>query len=706
MDNLRIIDIKIIDSTNITVKFSNNLTTNLITSNIEIKSETSNVPSSDVLKVKVKDDLLYIDCQPLSPLATYMIVLKSTALNPFQSVNGTSKVLEDNVSNKYMITGPLSTDNTVRKYFESYFNNNIYKLEDNTIISKYIDALSINFSKILYDIKQVKNENYLSFSIIDEQKARGAGPFDRLDEESAYQITRVGRTPTGTVSNLKLNINTFPSFPITLQKESVKESLTVSSLNETGKFNINDLILNLTYLPVTKVNKITFTLNSINSIYEYDIVTLGYQIKNSRYDKDYSFDYLLLNENQIKINESILNDSDFLLNSIIKVDVEYEYKNLGRVINPDSVKIFTTLNSNRETLPSITNIFNLKHAPIVNSNNVVYTISGVTFIDPNSNTNSAHPAFKNEIQYRMENLPSLPGQYSIDYSTGTVYVYGADLNNDGTGAYPPLATYTYELVYKSQIDYVYDEDLLDIVALANGSLIDSSGVLECLYEQVLVPNVDYVANLHKEELSERIANKLVALNTLKTQFAPITNVFRIYNETSGEIYSIDRWNHDKVYFRYNNPPKIISKTNERVTFDTVSNELLFVNSSLINSSSLKIFKILLNNNSIVSSTEDSIASSFNTSLTLSNSNIFVIERWANKEFAELDLINNLINIGEFTVDYSNGIVYVAVSTIQNFDIGTVTYKYNNVITNNSHIISLEDIYYRISVLNPKNKIFK
>lgn len=61
----------------------------------------------------------------------------------------------------------------------------------------------------------------------------------------------------------------------------------------------------------------------------------------------------------------------------------------------------------------------------------------------------------------------MPGQYAIDYESSTVYVYGQDFNNDGTGAFPPLATYTYKLTYKSEIDYVYDPDLLDLVALPN-----------------------------------------------------------------------------------------------------------------------------------------------------------------------------------------------------------------------------------------------
>jgi hypothetical protein len=388
------------------------------------------------------------------------------------------------------------------------------------------------------------------------------------------------------------------------------------------------------------------------------------------------------------------------------VDIQYESKDLGIVVDASTVKVTTVLSSTREVLPPIINIFSLKHSPIVNANGVVPTLGGVTFIDPNSNIPGAkHPAFKNEILFRLNALPSIPGQYSIDYNTGTVYVYGENLDNNGTGPFPPLATYNYQLTYNSELDYVYDADLLDLVALPLGNLLDNPGTITFSYEQVFVPGVDYNSALHKEELSERIGNNLLALNVLRTKNSPITNVFRIYNETSGEIYTLNRWNNDKVYFRYNTPPKVDNQIAERVTFNTVTNELLFVDTSFINTNSLKVFKIFLNNNNVINSTEDGIATSFNTSLSFSNSNIFKKEKWFNRSLAASQSTNELSAIGEYTIDYEDGIVYVAVSNTQDFNIGTVTYKKNEIIPQFPHIISVNDLYYRISSLNPKNKQF-
>lgn len=608
MTNLRIIQVQVIDSSNVDVTFTENLTPNLSVSNVSIIADTPNVPSSQILQINISQNILSIVCQPLTPLAAYFVQFQSTNSQPFESLNGDAKLLQDGISNKYLITGPLESNNPVKNYLNSYFKDNIYKIEDdNTLVGKYIKSLSILLSRALYDIRQLKNENYLSFTIIDEQQTRGPGPFDRLNEEAAYEVIRVGRNPSSTNANLNFHFDIFPSFPVTLQKQNILESLTVDSKDDPGKFNINSLILNLSNFPVTRVNSIIFTFTNAH-VYTYNISELGYQIKNSRYDQDFGFTYLPLLNNQIKINEKILEDSNFNLNSIFKIDIQYEYKDLGRVIDDTTLTVYTTLLSPREVLPPIINVFNLQHAPVTDSSNNIPIIGGIIFLDPNSTIPGAlHPAFVIEIPFRVNALPSTPGQYSIDYNTGTVYVYGSNANNDGTGASPPLATYNYRFTYKSELDYVYDPDLLDLVALPFGSLINFQGNIYFSYEEVLIPGIDYNGSLHQEILSERINNNLLALNVLKTQNSPITNVFRIYNETSGEIYTLDRWNDNKIYFRYNIPPRILNEIGERAAFHNVINELLFVNITLTNINSLRVFKIFLDNNTIISSTEDSIA---------------------------------------------------------------------------------------------------
>jgi hypothetical protein len=705
--NLRIVNVQVTSSSSIQATFTETLTPNLVTSNVSILANTPSVPDSQVLSVSVVGSVLTVTCIPLIPLAAYFIQFQSTPQNPFQSVNGDAVILQDGVSNKYLITGSMDPDNPVKDYLVKFFNGNIYATDDETsVISQYINSLATNLARALYDIRQVQNENYLSFQVVDEQQFRGAGPYDRLYEEGAYEVMRVGLTATNAIATSTLVFTDFPDFPVTLQQQNNQETLKPGSTDQPGIFNINNLTLNLNNSPVTQAISIVFTLLTANPVYTYNIDLLGYQIENSRYDQSFASSYAILASNQIQLNTEILSDPNFNINQIFKIDVQYQSKDLGVVVDATTVNIFTTLTSTREVLPPIENIFTLKHAPITDSNNNIPILAGITFLDPNSNTGSPHPAFLVEIPFRLNALPYAPGQYSVDYKTGTVYVYGADLTNDGTGPSPPLATYDYRFTYVSEIDYVYDVDLLDLVALPLGNLINGSGTVSFNYEKVLVPGIDYVADTHIESISERIDNRLVALNALTTLNAPITNVFQIYNETSGEIYTIDRWNStNQIYFQYNTPPRIIQQTGENASFLPVTGELLFVNNISTNVNNVRIFTIFLTNNTIVDSTEDGTAASFNTSLNFSDGNVFITERWYNQQLTIPANINRLLNPGEYTVDYINGIVYLAVSNAQSNQVGTANYKKDTIVPQFPHVLSVDDIYYRISVLEPKNKQF-
>jgi len=707
MENLRIVNVDIVDSTNIVVKFTHYLTQQLSTYNVSIVSEIDTSATSNVLEIKVSGATLSIACQPLTPYGYYYLKFQSTPTSPFISLNGDAKLLEDGVANKYMIIGPLPSDDLFKNYLISYLRDNIYNIDDsNTVINKYIQALSVNLSRALHDIGLVKNENYLSIDVVDEIKVRGAGPFDRLNEEGAYKLERVSRTPTGTNATMSFVYDTTPFYPITLQKQHAVETLYAGSSDEIGKFNINTFVLNLANKPVTRVTSIVFTIKSATPIFTYNISTLGYQISDSRYDQDYASTYSQLDNNQIKINPSILEDSLFDIENILKIVVTYEYKDLGRVIDETSVVVYTAEDSIRETLPPIINVFTLKHAPIIYSDNSIPTLGGVVFTDPNNNTpNAKHPAFITEIPFRLNALPNAVGQYSIDYSTGTVYVFGADLNNDGTGAFPPLATYKYRFTYQSEIDYTYDPSTFEIVALPNGSLVNFGGTISFSYEEVLVPGIDYKSALHQEALTERAQNRLLALNVVKTLNYPITNVFRVYNETSGEIYNVTRWNDNKIYFKYRNPPRLNAQIGERASFATEANEMLFVNDTVFNTGGLRIFKIFLKNNMLVSATEDGIGYAFNSSVSFSKPNIFVSERWFDRRQSAETNLDILQSIGDYLIDYINGIIYCAVSATQNNIIGEATYKTNNISPNNPHIISVEDIYYRVNTLVSKSKSF-
>src|SRR5258708_6388062 len=193
MTTLRIINVHVVDSSDINVTFTEPLTSNLIPDNVSIIADTPGVPNSQALKIRVSGAILSIVCQPLTPLASYFLQFQSLPQFPFQSVNGDAVISKDGVSNRFLITAPLSPENPVANYLGSFFNGSIYDAmqDPSSVVSQYINSLAVNLSMALYDIGQLKNENYLELDIVDEQKVRGGGPFDRLSQEGAYVVSRV-----------------------------------------------------------------------------------------------------------------------------------------------------------------------------------------------------------------------------------------------------------------------------------------------------------------------------------------------------------------------------------------------------------------------------------------------------------------------------------------------------------------------------------
>lgn len=708
MANLRIISITINDSSSIYAKFSEALSENIGPGNISIISQTPGVPDVAVNTVNVVYDTLQIGTQPLTDSAAYFIIFSSVGSAPFKSLNGTSFIPNDSVSNKQLIIGPTPSDNPVNQYFNNFLINNVYEASDPSVISKYIQALSSVLSRNLSDIRQLKSDNYLSTTVLDESKTRSYGAFDRLNEAGAYEILRVGKDKTSAPLNNITSNQLFYTYPVSLLSEINSEQVIQSSLdNAIGTFNLNTLVITLSKSPLLLISSILFTYNSPVISYNYDITKYGYQIFDSKYDPNYAFTYVQLANNQIKLNEKILNDSLFSTENIIGIQISYKYKNLGKIVDNTTVSVDVVLSSGREAVPPIENVFTLQHAPIVDENDNIASIGSITFTDPNSlpSLNQAHPAFTAEVAFRLDYLPSKPGEYSVDYSTGTAYVYGADQLKNGTGAFPPVAIYSYRYVYKENIDYVYDSSASDIVALPNGSLVNSTANIYFSYDNVLVPNVDYKALNHIEVLNERIGNSLIALNAIKPTQFPITNVFKIFNETTGEIYKILRWTDNKIFFTSVIPPNIVSLNNERASFTYITNETLFVNSTTVASPSQNIYQMLLNNNNIISGSEDCIGSSFNTSISFSNANVFVQELYYDSNLTQAQNITRLQNNGSYLIDYANGIVFCMVSSAQGLSVGSVSYKHGYIAPLHPHVISVEDIYYQNNILDKKDKSF-
>lgn len=707
MVNLRLASVQVVDSTTIVANFTNNLTPYINATNVEVKSELDGAPDAGVISVSVKDTTLTITTQPLTPLCPYFITFKSTPTSNFQTVNGDYLLEEYDTSNKKLIIGPAEPENPSQTYLFNYLQDNLYNVTDTTtFINKFIQGMSLLFSKSFYDIKQVKNENYISLTVKDEQKTRGQGPFDRLNEEGAYEIIRVSKSRTGDNYRTISNVNFFSNSKITLQAKDGSETLAMHDQSQEGFFNYKEFTLNLKKKNIVKVEKIRFVYSDGRPNFEYSVPNYGYQLLDPSYDEQYAFPYLALSSNQIRISEQIFSSGLVSLTNLasIKVSVDFKYKDTGRFVNSGTLSVTSAFSSTREEIPSISSVFNLSHAPILDSNGNVADFGALTFFNMDSlSVTDSHPAFLREKKFRLDSLPSLPGEYAVDYSTGTVYAFGESQSNQGTGPRPPLVSYKYLHTYKDSLDYVYDQDTYELAALPNGNLINSSAKVTFEFEDVLVNGVDYVASVHKESIDERIGNKILSDGSIRVSNGPITNVFRIFNETSGEVYSPFRWNNDRIYYSYSIPPNFNAIFAERASFSQVSGEILFKTRSTTNAHGAKVVTFNLRNSKIIAKSEDSIGSAINSSVYFSNTSVFKKEKWFDAYAA--NNIDAIKNVGEYTIDYENGAVHVVVDPLNEPDFGTVSYKKPYIKTQKQHITNVNDIYYNVDGVSKITKKF-
>src|SRR5690554_428765 len=186
MANLRFLTIKAIDSTTIRVRFSDPLNPLINSGNISIKSTVPNVFNPIIKKVSVKDDILVVKTTPMTPYVSYIVTFKSTDQVLFSSRNGQNVLFEDGTTNAPIILGPEEPDNEIRNILLNFQKDGVYNLLPGSLSRDIINSQTNILSRALYDIGQVKNDNYLQVTIFDERKERGRGPYDRLNGEGSF----------------------------------------------------------------------------------------------------------------------------------------------------------------------------------------------------------------------------------------------------------------------------------------------------------------------------------------------------------------------------------------------------------------------------------------------------------------------------------------------------------------------------------------
>lgn len=705
------------------VQFSENLDPDIGIANVRVTSGISATRDLTIKTVDITNDVITVGTSPQAALINYTVEFISTDSQPF--VSATGNPLNNPTSFRFL---GQERANDIR---DTILNGtqSVYDVDNDTIVRKHIANVAEHWLRGRTDVRETGNSNYLSVDVStnldtagdlpEEVKERGFGPNDRLLNEGAYEILRVGPTPEGTtalrtirfnsaranalvssanVDNVNRAIITFPSDPVSLRSVSVI-SETVS--NEEQLTNSFDGIL----INVSKSNVAVLHSVVLNGTTVYDIPNYGYTLLDNKYDTVSGRKLLTLESNQIKLSDAAILQNAFPLPKAgDTLTVSYSYINDGINVDTDSVVVSQVRDAVRESVPSVITVFSLDNFPIVDASDNILTSGGVSFLDPAPATGTpfskTHPAFQTELVYDTSRLPAQPGEYAVNYSTGLVVVYGASSNN-GTGDSPPVATYKYRRIFAEGIDYNIAPDDNEIVVVPGRDLVNEEVKVTFNYEEVFAEGTDYLNESHVEVIDEFVENRIDLTNlSIIPLNVPVTNVFEIFNETTGETYAITRFNNDRIYFNGRNLPRLISRENEQASFDISTNETLFVSEELSNNGTTKIIQIDLLNENLLSFTGQKGGANVNSEKLFTRGDLFLREFFYDSVLQSVaQNLTKLSIVGDYLVNYADGIIYLLTNADQSDSIGQITYKYGKIIPRFSQVGGVNDIGYRTSVKN-------
>ena len=252
---------------------------------------------------------------------------------------------------------------------------------------------------------------------------------------------------------------------------------------------------------------------------EYNISLYKYSINDNRYDPVYAFNYVDLESNEILLSEFGNIDEPTIGDTIV---ISYLYRDAGRKINEASIEIYNLQNIESESIPTNITRFFLDNAPIVDLNNEIPEKGEIIFMS-GENSSETPDEFRNELVFGASKIPSIVGEYSVNYITGEVIVVGAEEVGDGTGSNNNIASYLYRNSFSKNLDYYIKDD--EFVAASNRSIIDEEVNIDFNYDKVYVEGDDYLAPCHTEVFNEHVANNFASSFVIRSQNTPVTNVF-------------------------------------------------------------------------------------------------------------------------------------------------------------------------------------
>lgn len=223
--------------------------------------------------------------------------------------------------------------------------------------------------------------------------------------------------------------------------------------------------------------------------------------------------------------------------------MSYYYDNASIFVISSTIEVYEATNIYNESIPSNSKNFSLRNPLIINSSDEQPDVGGVTFKE-SENSTATPSQFSDELIYNFSSLPRKIGEYSINYETGDVYVVG-DSIGEGTGYNYLFADYRYKKLLKNNLDFNVYGNELNLNYLR--PVFTKNIKISFDYESVFAEDVDYKVMAHKEVLNEMVQNRVSSSFSLKTKNQPITDVFRIYNQTTGEVYPLNYFYGNEVF---------------------------------------------------------------------------------------------------------------------------------------------------------------
>lgn len=587
-------------STQLKITFNLDLSPNLTVDNFEVESLNGAVDNLEIISLEITDSVVLLKTRPQVAGNYYLLKLKDT--NQIAFISDRSVRLIDDTGSRSLFFVGIDNVNPIRDaIFEKV--PSIIDL-DNSNLKNILSAQADELLTAQKKLGELLSDNYISIEVKDEFKVRTSGAVDRMANEQAYAVNRVSKKPSNTVplgtkiiyttdNDFEL-LHSIPHYPISLQ-EKIIENEEITNLSE-GKFDgflvtvSKSNIIRLLTLKVIRADDVEDCDGNIGT--EYNIERFKYALKDNFYDQDYAFKYVSLEKNQI-----LLSDFGNITVPIVgdTIILSYLFKDESRAILPETILVSSVIEKTNESVPTNSVHFFLNKAPIVNSSNEIPVLGGLT-IRENENSSSTPTEFTREIPFDIAKLPSSFGEFSVNYTTGEVFLVGSTERN-GTGRNNYVVSYLYRKEFYQNLDYSISN--FDFVATPNRSLANTEAEISFDYDNVYVPDIDYKFNSHIEVFAEQVQNRVSQAFAIETLNAPITNIYRILNQTTGEVYNPLYSTGTEIFFSGNRSPEIKSQIQESANFLKISNEKLEVTSEFI----IPVFEIQITSNSSTNSIE-------------------------------------------------------------------------------------------------------